>query len=136
MRGGRLVTVRGFHLGVGICTVVAFLVTGQLMRHHTPPMADLTDAARLMFRSRHIYILGAGLVNLVLGVYFERRKGGWRRAIQTAASVLLLAAPVLLIAAFALEPNRGFHEEMWWSHAGLYALFGGSLLHLVSGVRG
>jgi hypothetical protein len=45
-------------------------------------MVALSDSARLMFRSRHIYILAAGLVNLVLGVYFERQARGWRRVVK------------------------------------------------------
>ena len=126
--------MRRLHLIVGVAAVIAFLVTGQLMRHHTPPMTTLSDSVRLMYRSRHIYILAGGLVNLVLGLYWQQRPRGWRRAVQTAGSALLMAAPVLLVAAFAVEPTGGFHEETPWSHAGLYALFAGSMVHLaVSG---
>jgi hypothetical protein len=78
--------VRKLHLTVGIIAVIAFLITGQFMRHHTPPMPTLTDGTRLMFRSRHIYILSAGLVNLVLGVYLQRQAKGWRRAVQGAGA--------------------------------------------------
>ena len=35
------------------------------------------------------------------------------------------------MAAFAVEPARGFQAEMPWSSTGLYALFGGSMLHAV-----
>jgi|SRR5580658_5533595 hypothetical protein len=125
--------MRRLHLAVGIITVVVFLITGQFMRYHAPPMAALNDSARLMFRSRHIYILAAGLVNLVLGVYLRRQAQGWRRIVQAAGSALLIASPVLLVAAFTVEPLRGFHEEMRWSTAGLYTLFLGSLAHLVCG---
>jgi hypothetical protein len=86
-----------------------------------------------MYRSRHIYILAAGLVNLVLGVHFERHREGWRRTVQAGASALLIASPVLLIVAFTVEPGRGFREETPWSHAGLYALFAGSIAHFVCG---
>ena len=124
--------MRRLHMIVGVAAVVAFLVTGQIMRHHAPPMTALSDSVRLMHRSRHIYILAGGLVNLMLGLYWQRRPGGWRRVVQTAGSVLLVAAPVLLVAAFAVEPGRGFHEETPWSHAGLYTLFGGSMAHLAA----
>lgn len=126
--------MRRLHLAVGLFTVVAFLATGQFMRHHTPPMATLSDSARLMFRSRHIYILAGGLVNLVLGLYLQRQARGWRRIVQAAGSALLIASPALLILAFIIEPERGFHEEMRLSASGLYALFAGSMAHLVSGV--
>ena len=125
--------MRRLHLVVGVCAVVAFLITGQLMRHHSPPMATLSDSVRLMYRSRHIYILAAGLLNLVLGVHFQRHREGWRKAVQAAGSALLLASPALLILAFTVEPGRGFHEETLWSHAGLYALFGGSMTHFACG---
>jgi hypothetical protein len=125
--------MRRLHLVIGICAVVAFLITGQFMRHHSPPMATMSDSARLMYRSRHIYILAAGLLNLVLGVHFQRHREGWRRTVQAAGSILLLASPALLILAFTVEPGRGFHEETPWSHAGLYALFAGSMAHFACG---
>jgi hypothetical protein len=125
--------MRRLHLAVGLITVAAFLITGQFMRYHTPPMATLSDSARLMFRSRHIYILAAGLVNLMLGLYLQRQARGWRRAVQTAGSALLIASPALLVRAFILEPQHGFHEEMHASAAGLYLLFLGSMAHLVCG---
>jgi hypothetical protein len=49
-------------------------------------------------------------------------------------SGFLLASPILLILAFSVEPQRDFQAETWWSHAGLYALFGGCMGHLASGV--
>src|SRR4051794_38037798 len=125
--------MRRLHLAVGIFAVIAFLITGQLMRHHTPPLTSLSDSARLMFRSRHIYILAAGLVNLVLGLYLQRQAAGWRKPVQAFGSAFLIAAPALLILAFALEPNQGIREEMPWSHAGLYALFAGSMAHFLCG---
>lgn len=125
--------MRRLHLTVGVLTVVTFLITGQFMRHHTPPMATLDETVRLMFRSRHIYILAGGLVNLVLGIYLQRHAPGWRKVVQTAGSALLIASPVLLVLAFIIEPQFGFHGEMLWSHAGLYTLFLGSVGHLASG---
>jgi len=125
--------MRGLHLVIGLLTVIAFLVTGQLMSHHVPPMSTLSDSARLMFRSRHIYILASGLVNLMLGLYIGRR-AGWRNAVQLIGSGLLMASAALLIVAFGIEPAGGFQESLGWSAAGLYTLFGGCMLHLVSGI--
>jgi hypothetical protein len=114
--------------------VVVFLVTGQLMRHHEPPMAALSEGVRLMHRSRHIYILSSGLVNLMLGLYLQEPMAGWRGATQTVGSFLLLASPVLLTVAFAVEGARGFQPELVWSHLGLYALFGGCMAHAASSI--
>jgi hypothetical protein len=126
--------MRRLHLVMGIVALIAFLVTGQVMRHHTPPMTALSDAARLMFRSRHIYILGAALVNLMLGLYMMRRMGGWRYTVQGIGSGLVLIAPVLLVIAFAMEGGTDLRGERVWSHWGLYALFGGCVLHAITAV--
>jgi len=125
--------MRRLHLAVGLFAVLVFVATGQFMRHHAPPMAALSDSDRLMFRSRHIYILAGGLVNLVLGLYFRLWPQGWRRKVQGVGSALLIVSPALLFVAFVLEPGRGFQAEMPWSSSGLFLLFGGGILDLVCG---
>ena len=101
------------------------------MHHHQPPLGSLGGSARLMYRSRHIYILAAGLVNLMLGLYMRPREG-WRRGLQIAGSGLLLLSPALLILAFFTEPQAGFQPEMPWSAAGLYVLLAGCVVHVLS----
>jgi hypothetical protein len=128
--------MRRGHLIVGLSAVVAFAITGQVMRHHSPPLAEAGDAARLMYRSRHIYLLGAALVNVTLGLYFQSYKPGWRAVAQRAGSALICVAPVLLTIAFAVEPGRGFAPEMAWSSAGIYATAAGCLLHVIGMRRG
>jgi len=126
--------MRRVHLAVGILTIIAFLATGQFMRRHAQPMADLEDGLRMMYRSRHIYLLGSGLLNLLLGLYLRARAAGWRKSTQAAGSVLLLAAPFLLVLAFLNEPGRGPSADLWQSRFGLFALFGGCLLHAIAGI--
>lgn len=127
--------MRALHLWIGGLAVAVFLATGQFLRHHHPPVDTLSDSARLMLRSRHIYILASGLVNLMLGLYIQRYTGGWRRAVQMLGSALLISSTALLVLAFVVEPARGFQPEMPWSALGLYALFGGSMLHVVASIR-
>ena len=122
------------HLTVGILTVVAFLGSGPYMRIRVPAMAVLEDGLRMMYRSRHIYLLGSGLVNLMLGLYVHTWAAGWRKRTQTAGSVLLLAAPFLLLLAFINEPGRGVRADLWESSFGMFALFGGTLLHAIAGI--
>lgn len=124
--------MRKLHLAVGMFIVAAFLLTGQFMRFHAPPMSTLSDSTRLLFRSRHIYILSSGLINLMLGLYLHPLPEGWRRVVQTAGSALLLGAPVPLLAAFVVEPHTRFLEHTLYSSAGLYALFGGAMAHLAA----
>jgi hypothetical protein len=130
-RGGN---VRGLHLLIGLLALLAFLITGQFIRHHQPPTPQLDDALRLLLRSRHIYILASALVNLMLGLYLES-KPGWRGVTQAAGSCMAMASPLFLILAFAAEPAQGFQPEMFRSSAGLYLLFLGSMLHLITGSR-
>ena len=126
--------MRRIHLWVGALAVLSFLVSGQLMRHHQPPMSALADTSRLLFRSRHIYILAAGLVNLMLGLYVHR-SAGWRGVIQLIGSGALAVSPALLLAAFRVETAQGFRPDMVWSSLGLYLLFGGCMLHVVGASR-
>jgi hypothetical protein len=123
--------MRRIHLAAGLVTVAAFLITGQIMRHHHPPMDTLSDSTRLLFRSRHIYLLASGLVNLMLGLYLQRAEG-WRGMVQLVAFGFLVASPVSLAVAFFTEVPNGFQPEMVWSSLGLYLLFGGSMLHVVA----
>lgn len=87
--------MRAVHRWIGLLTVVVFLISGQFLRHHHPPMDTLSDSARLLLRSRHIYILASGLVNLMLGLYVQR-VAGWRGVVQVIGSGLVMVAPVFL----------------------------------------
>lgn len=121
-------TLRMAHLVVGAIAVVAFLITGQIMGRHEPPVAAMEWAERLLFRSRHIYLLSAGLVNLALGVHFVLPARDLRRSAAIAGSLLVLASAVLTFFAFFAEPMAGRPPGMI-SSLGLVALFGGVLLY-------
>ena len=122
------------HIVVGAFVLLAFLLTGQYMDYLDVRSGALGDATRMMFRSRHIYILLAGLVNLAVGTYFVRRAGGWRRTLQTIGSVLVLAAPLLLLAAFFTEPGLpGLRRQ--FTLPAIVILAVGTLLHAFSGAR-
>ena len=123
--------MRKIHLWIGVLTVLAFIGTGHYMAHHQPPVVELNNDMRLMLRSRHIYILGSGLVNLMLGLYLAREPG-WRGVIQSIGSGLVAVAPVLLVLAFATEPDQGFRADLPRSAFGQFALFGGCMLHAVA----
>ncbi|HEX8844827.1 MAG TPA: hypothetical protein VF791_09305 [Pyrinomonadaceae bacterium] len=122
------------HLIVGVIVVVAFLLTGQFMDFHQPKMEELDGGTRMMFRSRHIYILLAGLVNLGIGAYFTYHKEGWRRTLQLIGSCLVIIAPFLLLGAFFYEPKLGGLDRPFTLPA-ILALSIGALCHLFSGMR-
>lgn len=115
--------------------MIAFALTGMVMRTHKPPLATMSDDLRLMYRSRHIYLLGGGVANLLLGLYLVPSRSAWRLGFQMAGSILFLAAPVLLGLAFFAEPGNGITSGLWRSHLGLFALLGGTILHFLFAER-
>jgi len=127
-------TLRMAHLVVGAIAVVAFLITGMLMSAHEPPVAAMDWGERLMFRSRHIYLLAAGLVNLALGVHYGLPERAVRRGAAIAGTLLVLASAVLLFFAFFAEPMAGRLPGPA-SNFGLFALFGGVLLYMLVSLR-
>ncbi len=127
-------TLRTAHLAVGAVTIGAFLVTGMVMYAHEPPLSAMDWGDRLLFRSRHIYILCAGLVNLSLGQHYALPVGAARRAAAVAGSVLALASAALLFFAFFAEPMAG-REPGTLSMFGLYALFAGVIALALANLR-
>ena len=127
--------MRRMHLIIGVLGVIAFLLTGQIMKHHHPRMAELSPEVRMMYVSRHIYLLGASLVNAVLGLYLEVHRQGWRRIVQRIGSLLILVAPILLLMAFMADPRFGMAGRSWRGLYALIALFAGVMTHIVASVR-
>jgi hypothetical protein len=127
-------TLRTAHLVVGAIAIAAFLITGQLMGRHEPPVAAMEWGERLLFRSRHIYLLCGGLVSVALGIHYRLPDGAGRRRAAIAGSVLVLAAAPLLFFAFFSEPmaNRGAGPV---SAVALFALFGGVVLYAAVSLR-
>jgi hypothetical protein len=119
------------HLIVGVLGVIAFVITGQVMARHVPDVHSLSAEVRMMYVSRHIYLLGAALVNMVLGLYLQVQPPGWRRVVQYLGSLLILLSPVSLLLAFTAEPSLGMAGRSWQSFFGLIALFAGVMMHFV-----
>jgi hypothetical protein len=124
--------MRRIHLIAGVLALLAFLLSGQAMHFHRPPTHDLAPEFRLMFVSRHIYLLAGALVNLCLGMYLQTSHIGWRRLGQMLGSVLVVVSPAFSLLAFLYEPERGMVGHSWRTPAGLIPLFAGVMLHLVS----
>ena len=121
--------IRRAHLIVGVLGVITFVITGQVMARHVPDVHTLSAEVRLMYVSRHICLLGAALVNLVLGLYLQLNPRGWRRMLQQIGSVLIFLSVVSLLMAFTAEPSRGIAGRSWRSFFGVIALFAGVVAH-------
>jgi hypothetical protein len=126
--------MKRLHLWFGAVVLFVFLLSGQYMDYLDVRSGALGETARVMFRSRHIYLLLAGLVNVGLGAYFVYRERGWRRSLQLLGSALVLLAPVLMLAAFFSEPGEpGLKRH--YTLPGVVILSAGTLLHALSGLR-
>src|SRR5215469_688793 len=126
--------MRKLHLTAGLLGILVFVLSGQAMRLHKPPVRSLADGQRMMFLSRHIYILGSALVNLTLGLYLRLENRGWRRNLQVAGSLLIILSLVLLTLAFVDEPGAGIAGRSLQSAFGWFALFLGGLAHFFANV--
>jgi hypothetical protein len=125
--------MKRLHLIVGLATLAVFVLTGQYMDKFHEHLSHTPDAPRLLFRSRHIYLLAAGLMNILLGVYLTASAGVWRKRAQTIGSALLLFAPALLLYAFFTEPFRGGWQFVA-SFYGVIILLAGTLFHLFNAI--
>src|ERR1043165_9480948 len=103
----RIVGMKKAHLIFGVLIVIAFLLTGPYMDKFYDHLHGMADGPRLLYRTRHIFILLSGLVNLGIGAYFTYRVEPWARAVQLLGSLLILTASVLFLIAFFYEPNLG-----------------------------
>jgi hypothetical protein len=119
------------HLIIGLVALVAFLASGQYMGLRYDHLQGLDDTTRMLFRSTHIYLLFAALLNLALGLYLVAGPPGWRRRLQRIGSTLVLLAPPLLAIAFLIEPwLSGLARP--YSRWAIYGSLAGVILHLAS----
>ena len=126
--------MKRFHQLFGISVVVVFLLTGQYMDIYLGHLQGMPDGPRMLYRSRHIYILLAGLLNIGIGAYFSYHQERWRRVLQLVGSGLIVIATCLFIAAFFYEPRlSGLVSSI--SQPSMFLISFGTLFHLFSGLR-
>jgi hypothetical protein len=126
--------MKRFHLVFGLLIFVVFLLTGQYMDKFHNHLEGVEVGVRLLYRTRHIFILMAGLINIGLGSYYTPRLGHWQRRVQLAGSLSLVLGTFLLVVAFMNEPrNRDLASP--YTHLGAYLILLGISLHLLSGLK-
>ena len=91
---------------MGTFTLMLFPLAGLYMRY-VANVPQLSDAPRLMFRSRFLFLLLISTVNLGLSYAKPQRFS------ERFASMLILAAPFPLIVSFFLDPGRGVRSSPW-----------------------
>ncbi len=104
------------------------------MRVDFPDKEIIPPDFRLLMRSRHIYILFSSFIHILLGVYLQIETQIWRKTLQLFGSTLLIAGSVFLVWAFVYETytTKTFSEASRW---GIYLSLGGTILHLVGGIK-
>lgn len=122
------------HLIFGIVVFITFLVTGKLMRIDFPDKEIILQDFRLLMRSRHIYILFAALIHILLGVYLQKTSPKFQKYLQIAGSIFFFVGTILLIYAFFYETYTT-HLFSEVSRFGLYFTLAGTVFHLFGGFR-
>lgn len=98
-------------LAMGSLGVLGFLGTGQYMKYALDGMQGMPDLPRLLYRSAHIYLLWAGLANLLAGMALAPTRqplAGW---LQRGAGGLLSVTVPLFAASFFVESPQGLIDR-------------------------
>lgn len=61
--------MKRFHLIFGLVVLVVFLLTGQYMDRFHEHLRYTPDGPRMLYRTRHIFILLSGLLHVGIGSY-------------------------------------------------------------------
>lgn len=110
---------RDLHLLVGVLGMVMFLLTGQYMAR-VAGVDALADAQRLAYRSVHIYLLLASVINIATGYFMPG--GAVTNLLQRLCCTLLLLSPAALLVSFFTELSDGSLDRPLASNA-LYLIF-------------
>jgi hypothetical protein len=127
--------MRRLHLAVGIVALVGFLLTGQYMDRVHAHLVGMPDGPRLLYRSAHIYLLFAALLNLLLGAYLRLAEARSVRSVQLVASGALLLLPGFFTLAFFFEPALADLERPW-ARPAIYLSLAAVLAHVLAVGRG
>jgi hypothetical protein len=126
--------LRRVHWAIGTVGLILFVFTGSYMRYiHVPPVEELDDISRAVYRSRHIFLLLIAVANLSRAVGLAASDARVSR-LGIAASVILCVAPALLGVAFFTEPPLGVSGRSYSTPA-LYSLFVAALILAFQGRR-
>lgn len=123
--------LRRLHLIVGLAGLVAFLLTGQYMHWAHAHLQGMADGPRLIYRSSHIYLLWASLLNLGYGCYAHRVSGAGATIAQAAGSLALVIGPVMLGWSFFYETyNHDLERPV--GRLAIYLALAGTALHVIA----
>lgn len=128
-----MLKMHNFHYIIGFTFLVLFLATGGYLNSNFPELYGENEVMRFMYRSNHIYILMAALINLGLGSYLRYSFNSKIKVAQKFGGVLVLSAPFILFAAFFVEPI-GMLVDRPITFWGILALLIGVVVHAGSSI--
>lgn len=96
-------TLARVHFWFGFIGIIVFVLTGQYMDYFHNHLHDMADRPRMFYRSAHIYLLLAVIINLFLGAYLKLDERKLIKMIQYAISFIVLLCPILYLLGFYFE---------------------------------
>src|SRR6185295_12872472 len=99
--------LKPIHILIGVFGLIAFVLTGQYMAILLAGLNKMADMPRLLYRTSHLYLMWASLVNLLVGFYFATAATRGARLVQVISSVLLMVGPFMMLASFIVESPTG-----------------------------
>jgi len=97
------------------------------MKMNFPDLYESNEIIRYQFRANHVYILLVGLINLLAGLFSTQSDKSWKKIMGILSFVAIIAATVLLVAAFFIEPIRSIPQRPLTT-AGIFLTFFGVIL--------
>lgn len=122
------------HQVTGILVVVLFLLSGLYLYRTFPTAYALDESIRYLYRANHVYLLFAGLLNLLLGTYLTASPTPWRALTQKLGSTLALIGPAILLGAFIFEPPQALPERPL-TLVGVVCMLAGTGFHWLANLR-
>ena len=96
--------LQNLHLAVGAIGLVVFAVQGHFM-DTTLGVSNLPDGPRLMYRTAHLYLMMASVINILMALLPTESGSGWRARLVTLCGLVFLVAPFLFLLSFIIESN-------------------------------
>jgi hypothetical protein len=127
-------SLKPIHLTVGILGLMAFVMTGQYLAIFLKGLSEMPETPRLLYRTSHLYLMWASLLNLIVGLYFTVAASRGARVMQALSSVLLLASPLLMLAGFFIESPTGSLDRVMTGWGNYFAL-GGAVIHFAANLK-
>ncbi len=121
------------HKLVAMAFLAVFAMTGIYMKFFLPSVYDEDLVVHTLYRSSHIYLLFAALINGLLAIHLQPAPAGQER-LQQSGSIILALTPTIFTASFFLESPLGTLDRPLISVGVLLGTLGAGL-HLAANWR-